>query len=524
MTKSFLKKNWQILSFNFVLLLLFCVFYGKFGNIIVDTYREAYIPEQILTGKALYKDIFTIYSPFAYLFNALLFLIFGTNIKVLAFAGLIVTGVILNLIYKIANKFMPETYSFIILMFIISTGIISPNVFNFIMPYSFGLLYGLAFILGSLYSVLKRNYIAGYFLYGLAICSKYEFILFLPVLIWADWQKDKLKNFWLKCISFVIPILTVISILYMQKVVPADIIISVKFMLNMASAKTTHWFYTISGLIFKRELLPIYLLNIIKVLIPLAALNRVNKMYSVPLVIAYCWMFIDTKLLIYAFPLILVLFLFRYKKLNFYKRFFILSSLLISAKVFWALLLSSYGTFFTPFCLISIIILAPKSLKKDIITLILVFALVLGIKNSYAMMHKNVKISTEKGIVYSEDYYGEPIKELIQYLQTNTEKEDTVIVYPECLAVNFLADRKSDNKFYSLIPLYAEVFGEDLIIHRLILKKPKYVVISNFDTSDYYFKQFGKDYGKNTAGFIKSNYTLIKEIGTDFRFKIYRLK
>ena len=130
MQKNFLKRNWQVILINLILLFCFIIFYGHFGNVFVDCFREAYIPEQMLKGDILYKNIFCIYSPFAYVFNALLFKIFGVNLNVLYFAGFIASALILNLIYQIGNKFLPQFYSFIITLLTISVLILSPNVFN----------------------------------------------------------------------------------------------------------------------------------------------------------------------------------------------------------------------------------------------------------------------------------------------------------------------------------------------------------------------------------------------------------
>ena len=66
-----LKNNWQFILFNIIILLTFIIGYGHFGDIMVDSFREAYIPSEVVKGQVLYKNIFTIYAPFAYLFNAL---------------------------------------------------------------------------------------------------------------------------------------------------------------------------------------------------------------------------------------------------------------------------------------------------------------------------------------------------------------------------------------------------------------------------------------------------------------------
>ena len=74
------------------------------GNLFVDCGREAYIPMQILKGEVLYKDIFNIYAPLSYLFNAFLFKLFGENLQVLYFAGFITFGSILTLFYKLLER------------------------------------------------------------------------------------------------------------------------------------------------------------------------------------------------------------------------------------------------------------------------------------------------------------------------------------------------------------------------------------------------------------------------------------
>ena len=140
MLKVFLKKHWQIILLNLIVLLCFILGYGRFGDVIFDSFREAYIPAQIIKGQVLYKNIFNIYAPFAYLFNALLFKIFGISLNVLYFAGLFTTLGIINLIFLISNKFLRKKYSFAITLFFITSSVLSANVFNCFFPYSYRLL------------------------------------------------------------------------------------------------------------------------------------------------------------------------------------------------------------------------------------------------------------------------------------------------------------------------------------------------------------------------------------------------
>ncbi len=518
MVMNFVKNNRHLILINLLLFAVFWLGYGRFGDIIVDSFREAYIPAEVAAGKVLYKNIFTIYAPFAYLLNALLFKIFGVNLKVLYFAGLFASAGVLNLVYFIAKRFLDENCSLGIVLFIIAGAVLSPNVFNMIFPYSYGVLYGLLFVLGSVWFALDKKFPLTYLMYSFAVCSKYEFILLLPLLVYISGKKDIWKNI----SALVIPVLLVLTPLVLQGLRFEDLLTSFGLILAMLSSKSMHWFYSVSGLEFQWALVPVYLINLLKMALPLALVWYFRSWKIIPIVLVYLYFAVSPALLIYVFPLILILFVWRFKTLTRDEKLFVLASLLISAKIFFALTLKSYGVFFLPFALISLFILVPKDLRKPLLVLTLGCALVLSIKNAKELCSKNVKIQTGRGVVYAAPFYGQAVKELVSYLESEIPKDAKVVIYPECLAVNFLTARSSDNKFYSLIPMYVETFGEKLIISRLDFVKPEYIVTSNYDTSNYYYKEFGADYGVNIKKYIEDNYTLEKEIGADFRFKIYK--
>ena len=105
---NFFKKNILIIGIELLVIIGFAFFYGKFGSIMVDSYREAYIPWQMNEGNSLYKNIFCIYPPLSYIINAFLFKIFGNNLNVLYFVGLASTMGIFCLSYKISRLFLSK--------------------------------------------------------------------------------------------------------------------------------------------------------------------------------------------------------------------------------------------------------------------------------------------------------------------------------------------------------------------------------------------------------------------------------
>lgn len=481
--RNFIKNNWQILIIEIIAIAIFTLFFGAFGDIMIDSYREVFIPEQMLEGKCLYKDIFVIYPPLAYIINAFFIKVFGSGLITLQILGLFTTLGILFYTYRIAERFLNKSYSFAICFFILSGLVLSPNVFNSFLPYSFGILYGIFFILCSIDFAFEKKFPMSYLFYSLAILCKYEFFLLLPLLIlWskkANWKKNIL--------GFIIPILATLCFLIVQGLRLVDIKATAELIGIMSNTKTLHWFYSAMGLAFRLETIPIYLTNILKFAFPIYWIKY-------------------QEILIWAFPLIILGISFRYKKLNNFERFFIFATLLICAKVIFALTLQSYGVYFLPFALISLFILAPEKSRKYFAILLIIWSLIIGYFNSITLYKKQVALD-----------------KVVQYVKQNTQPKDLVLNLPECLSINILSNRNSDSKFYSLIPLYVETFGEDLIVKRLEKVKPEFIIINNYDTSAYYFKNFGKDYAQNILKWIENNYKLDSIIQDGWEFKVYKV-
>ena len=136
----------EIFAFFSVILLALIgiiIFWGTQGHVAVDTGREFYIPEQILNGQALYKDIFNIYGALAYQINALLYHFFGTNTLTLHITGNIIGLSIIALIYLVSRQILDRFYSIIISIIAIIIGIFKIGIFNYTVPYSFAVTYGL---------------------------------------------------------------------------------------------------------------------------------------------------------------------------------------------------------------------------------------------------------------------------------------------------------------------------------------------------------------------------------------------
>ena len=208
-----------LLLIIFILLSFYC--YGKGGGFIYDTFREAVIPEQIIQGKVLYKDILCLYPPLGYYFNTLLFKLFGSSLNILYITGVVNSAIILLCISKIMKEISDKrtvliTILSIMLMFVFR--IREPDCGNWFLPYSFSLIYAFstcfisltAYILFIKYKKIKFLYTACFFI-GLSIAFKFDFTAFALIIIYCLIKQKSLcsffKGFGLILMPFVISIL-----------------------------------------------------------------------------------------------------------------------------------------------------------------------------------------------------------------------------------------------------------------------------------------------------------------------------
>lgn len=273
------KHKWDITCYCVILIYLFIfgiLYLGKLGNPIVDCGREAYIPYAILKGKVLYRDIYNLYGPLGYQFNALLYLIFGASLNVLYIAGFINTLLVLTCYYYILRQFLTEFVSMACCLLVLSLCCFSPGLdCNFILPYSYGTYYALTFFLGSfifLMSYFKTNnknfYLLSFLALGISAALKIEFILFLIVLIVTGFYLKPVtkKTFLISILLFFFVPMVSMGILFFQGLRPDYFIRQIGFLATYAKVPSMVYFLKLQGIYFNYSLmqkyLPQYLLSI----------------------------------------------------------------------------------------------------------------------------------------------------------------------------------------------------------------------------------------------------------------------
>ena len=98
------------------------------------------------------------------------------------------------------------------------------------------------------------------------------------------------------------------------------------------------------------------------------------------------------------------------------------------------------------------------------------------------------------------------INPILGWIDKNTSPQDTLVVMPEGVMINYLSRRQNPLSEYDFEPSIVNLFGEDKIIDSLKRTSPSYIILISMDMSEYGDRTFGIDYGKKVYRWILENY------------------
>lgn len=542
-------KKFFIENKNLIILWVLCgialfIFCGHYSNILLDIGREIYYPQEILNGKVLYKDLFNIYGPFAYLFNALLYKIFTPNLSVLYFSGIICSFAIVSGTYLIARKFLSEFLSFAIGIFTIICGVCAPHLFNYTLPYSFAMLYGTVGLIFSLLFLIKYGrenkteylYIAA-LSGGFCVSNKYDFILY-GILLFAIalFTKNKkiILNF-ITCFMFV-PLICLLT-LFIQGVGYTDYVKAYNDISSVITSESLAYFYSLQGIFFNPKVFLIWIINILKTGLCFIALIGGVKILDINKILGWLIIaaasvvlyFITTPaVLVCLVPLTIVTVILCCKKLknNIALVYLALGTLSVCGKSFWVFLTMNYGNYIAPalistFLALIFTVINSKYQKAFGIGLI-VIALHSLVSFAELRVALNYKVSSEKGTIYTFEKNAETTNSVISGLIASNA--ESAVIYPEGLIINFLANVKSEDYYNSMLPLYIESLGENKFIDIIRSSKPDFIILTNQNMHEYGADYVCDNYAKSFCDELLNNYNQLDDINDGFRYIVFGRK
>ncbi len=522
-----------------IALLLFC---GHYRNILLDVGREVYYPQRILEGAVLYKDLFNIYGPFAYLYNALLYKIFTPNIAVLYFSGILCSYALVSGVYLIAKKFLSEYLSLTLGIFTIITGVCATHLFNYTFPYSWAMLYGTVGFVYSLWALIKFKeegktqyfYLAA-LLGGFCVSNKYDFFIYAIFLfITALMTKNKkiILNF-LTCFM-VVPLICCV-ILYMQGLRLDAFLNTFNDIKHVISSNSLEYFYKLQGIYFNPKILAVWAINLLKTGIGFGGLiagvklidkNKIAGRTVCGIFAILTAVFTTPPVFVFLVPLTILAAICVCRKLknNIPVIFLFLGIISACAKCFWTMLALNYGNYIISLVIIAFLAVvfsfADKKYEKAFTIGILAVALNFLFFSVIARINLIGKVSTPKGTIYTFEQNAAAANTLIASLEQN--KPEIALIYPEGLIINFLTDIKSDDYYNSMLPLYTESLGEQAFIDNIEKTRPEYIIINNLSMHEYGAEFICDDYAYNFRNYVFGKYSVAEDIDNGFRYIVLK--
>ena len=542
-------KKFFIRNGYFITLLLLCtfalfIFTGHYSNILLDVGREVYYPLRILEGKILYKDLFVIYCPPAYLMNAFLYKIFGVNLTILYIAGAFCSYGIVTAVYLIASRFLSKFLSFSIGFFTIATGVCSVSLFNFTFPYSWAMLYGTLLCLWSLFCLLKfkdtektKYLYAAAFLSGSSVSCKYDFLLYSLIVLFVILTIRDLKIILKSLISFAVIPFVSLGILFLQGLSVSDLINTLRILNVMAHSKSLEYFYQHSGVFFSVQILMYWITGFLKCIlcfgIITAGVRILKKNHELGVIllifgIVLAYFLCDPAIVSFLIAVLTSFAIIRYKTFKKDKSvlLLILSIIALSLKSFWGLTPLNYGNYYCALVLIGFFVLLygviDKNLQKSGAIFIMTISLWFLVFNASQLPNLKGEIKSLHGTIYTDENYALPINQAINFLN-NQNEDNTAVIFPEGLIINFLSENSqiSDDFYNSLIPLYTETFKESELIKHFETHKPNFILFTTQEMDSYNTGLICRNYGRDFCGYVLENYDYIKTFGEDFKIFIF---
>lgn len=517
---------------------IFCK--GHYSNLLTDFGREMIFPEAIVNGKVLYKDILCIYFPFAYQINALVFKLFGINLSVLEYFGLINAFLFTITIFFIAKEFLKYEIS---CLFALTTAIavtFNGSLFNFLLPYSSSMSYGsTAFLISTLFLIkfiknqrqkyLNLAFLAG----GAALAFKSEYVLLFAVLLFVlltQKPRNLTKSAFNILLYCLVPLLS-FGTLFVQGMSCRDFYAALLFMKKFFTTSSMLYHIGRTGGIFRIEDLGLYWQCILGLLIfwAIAFLffklsQKIHKsLWFTTLFFPVIFVNItNVSLHTVILPISVFIFLiFNFKKLYSDKALFVLiiAALALNIRMFWSLILTLYGMYTAPLLVLSLIVITIKYLPdlkyltksniQDFISYLLIsyFLFFTGFA-IYQSSKNNTPLISARGKIYLPKEQAVSLSSAIQYIEKYTKQNDKILVLPEGSVINFLANRPVDLKMHMADRLYSEAIGEEKVAEKI--KSADYELI--LIIKGYGLTNFGKPYlyddNNRVIKFLDKNYQL----------------
>lgn len=528
----------NLLIIGLLIIVGFLIFHGCFNGILTDKGREMLFPAAILDGKVLYKDILCIYFPLAFQINALGYKIFGINVQTLEMFNTINAIITCITLYLITKEFLSKNFALLFGLLTAVGATFNGTLFNLQLPYSCSFTYGISAYLVALLLLIKYIKTENskilpycYLVAGFALCCKSEFAIFLLILLLTTFIikpcsiKQNIINI---LFSTIFPVIS-FGTLFLQGVSINDFIRSFNFMKIFFTTDSMIYHISRTGGIFRLQDFNMYFEYIPKAvglyLVSYFLFKKTKGSFLIifAIIISACIAnFTNIGMNTLLLPItVLIILLYKAKDIYSDKPLFILilAALGLNIRMFWALVLSTYGIHTAHILLLAFIVLLFKYLpeykymnKNDLTEftkyMLCTYLVFFCVFTLWQQKRNDTPITTVRGTVQIPRKEADVITYAINYIEQFSSPEQKILVLPEGMAINFLTQRSLDYKLPMADRLYYDAVGSEKIIESIKNTDYEIILIAHGHGLTNFGKPFVYSDGNPVYEYIKSNYKL----------------
>lgn len=114
---------------------------------------------------------------------------------------------------------------------------------------------------------------------------------------------------------------------------------------------------------------------------------------------------------------------------------------------------------------------------------------------------------------FRADGRGQALAAVLRFLEEEAPAGATLAVLPDGVILNFLSRRPNSTPYVIANPADVRIFGEERMLEAYQAAPPDFIALVHCDTAIYGYRFFGRDYAVRLASWIASNYRAVGRAG-----------
>jgi hypothetical protein len=509
---------------------------------IIDLGRDLYIPEAMVGGARLYDDLLYFYPPLTPSILALIVAVLGSSLAVYTAIGIATALAAATALYALVRATAGWPAAAAVAVLFVSMHLAGTSTWgaNFIFPYAHAATFGMTFFLIFAASLARHLFVRPTVAsawtsvaFGLlSAAAKIEYILAVGVVVLVAVVVYRFPVRYLAALAVAgIAAFGGIGAIFRGAEPGHHWLRDNVLASSLLSSESASLFYSrVSGLAMARERIGPIVIAALIVASVVALLAIADRAWSrgarMSAALALLAALAGTALLLHqwrffaSWPLILLALVpFAAKERSRSPLAFLLAASLGTAiRIFLAIGPGWYGFVLVlpTYALIAYVFAtwlpSRRAYRSHMGSVWLLLALAISAMGIYDSIPRwaarSEEVVTARGTYLDDSSRGEAIGSLLEWLESRPPDESLVVV-PEGLAINYFAARPTPLSFYTFTPIEIDdPITEGRIIEEFRQRRPDLVVVVPRDVREFGYRGFGVDYARELAGQLQHDYRL----------------